>query len=63
MSDSKCSPDQAIAAVGYLRHSFGGWLIPDQEERAHLRMFLNFTPGRSSQPSRPCCRPRPVDSR
>lgn len=41
MSDS-CTSEQAIAAIGYLRHSFGGHEIPEQEERSFLRTFRKF---------------------
>lgn len=44
MSDELCTSEQAIAALGYLRHSFGGWEIPEAEQRSHLRTFRKATP-------------------
>jgi hypothetical protein len=38
-----CSSEEAIAAVGYLRHSFGGFEIPEMEERSLLRTFRKFS--------------------
>jgi hypothetical protein len=35
--------DEALAALGYLRSAFGGWPIPEAEERAHLRLFRTCT--------------------
>lgn len=43
MSDF-CTSEQAISALGYLRQAFGGFSIPEQEERAHLRLFGTCTP-------------------
>lgn len=43
MSDKPCTSEEAIAAVGYLRHAFGGYEIPKPEERAHLRLFRTAT--------------------
>lgn len=39
-----CDTNQAMAAVSYFRHAFGGWALPEQEQRAFLRMCRNFTP-------------------
>lgn len=43
MPDELCTSDEAIGALGYLRHSFGGFEIPTQEQRSHLRTFRKFT--------------------
>lgn len=43
MPDEPCTSAEAISALGYLRHSFGGYEIPDQEQRSHLRTFRKFT--------------------
>lgn len=39
-----CDSTQALAALTYLRHSFGGWEIPEAEQRSHLRTFRKATP-------------------
>ena len=43
MSAPLCTSEQAIAALGYLRNSFGGYGIPEPEGRPYLRLFRNFT--------------------
>lgn len=43
MSDELCTSDQAIAAVGYFRHAFGGYALDPVEERVFLRAFRQFT--------------------
>lgn len=39
-----CTSDQAIAALGYLRHSFGGYPLSPEEERPYLRLFRTLAP-------------------
>lgn len=43
MSDEVCTSAEAISALGYLRHSFGGWDFQPQEERSHLRTFAKYS--------------------
>lgn len=42
MSDV-CDTNQAMAALTYLRSSFGSYAIPEVEERSLLRTFRKFT--------------------
>lgn len=39
-----CTSEQAIAALGYLRHSFGGYPLSPEEERPYLRLFRTLEP-------------------
>lgn len=39
-----CSSEQAIRRVQYLRQVFGGYAIPDGEDRALVRLFLHYSP-------------------
>lgn len=44
MSAEPCTIEQAEAALGYLTRCFGGYKIPDDESRAFVRLFRNYTP-------------------
>lgn len=39
---SPSTSDDALAALGYLTRCFGGFAIPDDEQRAFLRLFVRF---------------------
>lgn len=44
MSESNCTSEQAMTALSYLRQCFGGYTLPQQEERAFLRLFVTLPP-------------------
>ena len=42
MSAELCTSEQAIAALGYLNRSFGGYPMTEAEQRPYLRLFRSF---------------------
>lgn len=44
IAPQSCTSEQAVGRVQYLRHAFGGYAIPDTEDRALVRLFLHFSP-------------------
>lgn len=40
--EATCTTGEATAALGYLTRCFGGFKIPDDEQRAFLRLFVKF---------------------
>ena len=41
---TNCDSNESMKALGYLTRSFGGYGIPDDEQRSFLRLFRKFPP-------------------
>lgn len=41
---TNCDSNEAMKALSYLTRSFGGFKIPEDEQRSFLRLFRKFSP-------------------